>query len=62
MKPTGDHYECVPVYVDDLAFTLDEPQQFVDILCDKHDFKLKGTGPIDYHLGANFTQDPDDTL
>ena len=62
MRPAGDHYEYVAVYVDDLAFALDDPQKFVDILQDKHNFKLKGTGPLDYHLGANFTRDPDGTL
>ena len=43
MRPAGDHYEYVAVYVDDLAFALDDPQKFVDILQDKHNFKLKGT-------------------
>ena len=38
------------VYVDDFAFAVDNPQQFVDTLCDRHNFKLR---PISYHLGAN---------
>ena len=62
MRPAGDHYKYVAVYVDDLAFAVDNPQQFVDRLRDKHNFKLKGTGPIDYHLGANFLRDQDGTL
>ena len=62
MRPAGNHYKYVAVYVDDLAFALNDPQKFVNILQDKYNFKLKGTGPIDYHLGANFTRDPDGTL
>ena len=62
MRPNGDIYEYVAVYVDDLAFAVDNPQQFVDNLCHKHNFKLKGTGPIDYHLGANFSRDNDGIL
>ena len=62
MRPAGDHYEYVAVYVDDLAFAVDNPQQFVDTLRDKHNLKLKGTGPISYHLGVNFIRDQDGTL
>ena len=62
MRPAGDHYEYVAVYVDDLAFAVDNPQQFVDNLCNKHNFNLKGTGPISYHLGANFSRDKDGIL
>lgn len=54
MWPAGDHYEYVAVYVDDLAFAVDKPQEFVDVLCEKHNFKLKGTRQISYHLSANF--------
>lgn len=33
----SDHYKYVPVYVDDLAFVVDNPppQQFVDTMCEK---------------------------
>ena len=62
MRPAGDYYEYVAVYIDNLAFALDDPQKFVNILQDKHNFKLKGTGPIDYHLGTNFTHIPNGTL
>jgi hypothetical protein len=29
---------------------------------DKHKFKLKGTGPITYHLGCDFFRDSDDVM
>ena len=61
-RPAGCHCEHVAVCVDNLAFALDDPQKFVDALQEKHNFKLKGTGPINCHLGANFTHDPDGTL
>ena len=62
MRKTDGLWEYVAVYVDNLAFALDDPQKFVNTLQEKHNFKLKGTGPIKYHLGDNFTCDPDGTL
>jgi hypothetical protein len=38
------------------------PKEFTDILETKHKFKLKGTGPITFHLGMDFTRDDDNTL
>jgi hypothetical protein len=34
----------------------------MDILENKNKFKLKGTGPITFHLGMDFTRDNDGTL
>ena len=62
MRPNGDVYEYVAVYVDDLALALKDPKSFVENLEKKHGFKLKGTGPMEYHLGADFQRDPDGTL
>lgn len=62
MSAVCDHYEYVAVYVDDHVFAVDNPQQFVDTLCNKHNFSLKSTGPISYHLSTNFSCDPDGTL
>ena len=39
-----------------------DPQAFVDTLTNKYNFKVKGTGPIQFHLGADFERDPDGTL
>ncbi|GAX27530.1 hypothetical protein FisN_UnNu102, partial [Fistulifera solaris] len=58
LRPSGDVYEYVAVYVDDLALAMKDPDAFVKILTDKYNFKLKGTGPITFHLGMDFSRDP----
>jgi hypothetical protein len=47
--------EYIKVYVNDLAIAMKDPREFTDILEAKHKFKLKGTGPIPFHLGMDFT-------
>jgi hypothetical protein len=39
-----------------------DPKELKDILEKQHKFKLKGTGPITFHLGMDFTRDDDNTL
>ena len=39
-----------------------DPEAFVKTLTDTYKFKLKGTGPISYHLGADFVREEDGTL
>ena len=62
MRRNGDLYEYVAVYVDDLAIAMKNPKEFVDILENEHKFKTKGTGPISFHLGMEFSRDDDNTL
>ena len=62
MRKLDDMYEYVAVYVDDLAIAMKNPKEFVDILENKHKFKTKGTGPISFHLGMDFSCDEDNTL
>ena len=64
MRPSKDatKYEYVAVYVDDLALALEKPQEFLDTLTGKYNFKLKGSGPISFHLGMDFGRDEDGTL
>ena len=62
IRQNGKIYEYVAVYVDDLALALVHPQEFVDLLQDKYTFKLKGSGPITFHLGMNFSHDNDGVL
>jgi hypothetical protein len=57
-----NHYEYIAVYVDDLAIASKTPETIVQELEDKHSLKLKGTGPIKFHLGCDFERDPDNTL
>ena len=54
MCPNGDKYEYIAVYVDDLAIAAKDPQEITHTLSNKHKFKLKGTGTIEFHLGMHF--------
>ena len=62
MRKVDGIWEYIGVYVDDLAFAMKNPQEFVDILKKKYGFKLKGTGPITIHLGCDFFRDSDGVL
>ena len=56
--PTGDHYEYVAPYVDDLAIIMKDPQALVDqLMAAPYNFKLKGSGPLNFHLGYGFDSD-----
>ncbi|CAJ1931198.1 unnamed protein product [Cylindrotheca closterium] len=55
--PDGSSYEYVGVYVDDLAMVMKDPKAFVDKLINFYKFKLKGTGPLTFHLGCDFGRD-----
>jgi hypothetical protein len=53
----------VAVYVDDLSFAMKNPNELVELLVNKHKFKLKGTRSIAaFHLGCDFFHDEDDVL
>jgi hypothetical protein len=62
MRPNGDAYEYIGVYVDDLAIIARNPQEIADVLMTKYKFKLKGTGPIKFHLGMDFFRDSDGVM
>jgi hypothetical protein len=62
MRDMGDHYEYIGVYVDDLIIASRKPQALIDAFMNDHKFKLKGTGPISFHLGCDFFRDEDGTL
>ena len=57
MRKNGNVCECVGVCVDDLMLALVDPERFVKLPETKCNFKFKGTGPLDFHLGADFHQD-----
>jgi hypothetical protein len=54
MRCVNDHYEYIAMYVDDLAISSKDPKAITDTLMNKYNFKLKGTGEIEYHLGMSF--------
>ena len=63
MRRVGDHYEYIACYVDDLLIVSKDPQAIINNLEGKpHSFKLKGTGPVTFHLGCDFIRDDDGTL
>ena len=61
-EPGGTCYEYIAVYVDDLAIAAKDPQTFCNELKKKYNLKLKGVGPLEYHLGCTYKKDPDGTL
>ena len=61
-EPGGTCYEYIAVYVDDLAIAAKDPQTFCNELKKKYNLKLKGVGPLEYHLGCTYKKDPNGTL
>jgi hypothetical protein len=58
MKQNVDVWEYVAVYVDDLAIAMRDPEWLISALSSTpYDFKLKGSGPIKFHLGMQFSRD-----
>ncbi len=62
MRRNEDLYEYVAVYVDDLAIVVKDPEKLTDTLIQRYKFKLKGTGPIEYHLGCDFFREENGTM
>ena len=62
MREKTDHWEYISTYVDDLAISSKDPQAIVDKLVKDYKFKIKGTGPISYHLGCDFMCNEDKVL
>ena len=62
MKDMGDHYDYIAVYVDDLLIASKDPKAIIEALeSDPINFKLKGTGPLSFHLGCDYFRDVDGT-
>jgi hypothetical protein len=63
MRKNGDIWEYVATYVDDLCLVMKEPKQFLETLkATPYSFKLKGSGPLEFHLGCGFRRDVDNHL
>ena len=50
------------MYVDDLCIAAQNPKEIINILKSKYHLKVKGDGPLTYHLGADYFQDQDGTM
>ena len=57
LRDTGDHYEYIAVYCDDLTIASRDPSAITTELINTHNFKLKGTGDINYLLGCDYFRD-----
>ena len=55
-------YEYIAIYVDDLFMHSDKPQQIIKDLKENFKLKIKGDGPLEYHLGGDNKPDKDKTL
>ena len=62
LRHCGEYYDHIAVYIDNLLIASKDPHGEVDAIINNHYFKLKGTGPMSYHLGCNFGRDRDGTL
>ena len=62
LRDCKEHCECIAAYVDDLLIVSKDPDIIINALTSFYKFKLKGTGPISYHLGCNFDRDENGTL
>ena len=63
MRENSRIYEYVAIYVDGLCLVMNDPSAFLKILQDNpYNFKLKGLGPMSFHLGCGFRRDKDGKL
>ena len=57
MRENNGLYEYIAVYVDDLLIAARNPSEIIEVLKEKYKFKLKGVGPLTYHLGCDYFRD-----
>ena len=62
LREMKTQYEYIAIYVDDLLIASDNPQQIIKDLKEKFQLKIKGDGPLEYHLGYDYKLDKDNTL
>ena len=62
LRKMRDKYEYIAIYVDDLLITSPEPTAILQDLRQKFKLKIKGDGPLEYHLGCDYKLDKDGTL
>jgi hypothetical protein len=52
--PTNGVHEYITVYVDALLIATTEPSSIIKSLQEQHQFKFKGTGPLQYHPSCDY--------
>jgi hypothetical protein len=60
MRKNDGLYEYIAVYVYDLLISARNPND--KVLKENHKFKLKGVGPLTYHVGCDYFRDKDGLL
>ena len=50
-------WEYLATYVDDLLIACEDPASIIKQLREKYKYKIKGDGPLDYHLGITYERD-----
>ena len=61
--PTRDVYKCVATYIDDLCIIIEDTEKFLEqLLPALYNFKRKGSGEVNFHLGCGFGRDSDGVL
>jgi Reverse transcriptase (RNA-dependent DNA polymerase) len=62
IKENKNFYEYIAVYVDDLLIAERNSKEIAQTLEEEHKFKLKGSGPLNYHFGCDYFCDQDGTF
>ena len=62
LREVKNKYDYIAIYVDDLLIASGNPQQIIQDLKEKFKLKIKGDGPLEYHLGCDYKPDKDGTL
>ena len=62
LREVKNNDECIAIYVDNLLIASDKPQQIIQDLKANLKLKIKGDGPLEYHLGCDYKPDKDGTL
>ena len=55
-------YEYIDVYVDGLCIAAESPSIIISIFKTKYHLKVNRDGKLNYHLGADYLEDPDGTF
>ena len=60
---TADRYEYIETYLDNLAIIMKDPQAFINQLeSAPYNFKLEGSGPLNFYLRCGFKCNSTGTL
>jgi hypothetical protein len=62
MREKNGLHEYIAVYVDDILIAASDPKEITTLLESQYQFKLKGVGPLQYHLGCDYFCDNEGTL